>query len=194
MIPGDNNPFLHPAAIVEEGAKIGARTRVWAFAHILPGARIGADCNICDHVFIENNVVVGDRVTVKCGVYLWDGVTIENDVHIGPCAAFTNDLRPRSRNRAWALLETVVGEGSSIGANATVLPGLKIGKFSMIAAGSVVTHDVPSFALVKGNPARFCAWVCACGNKLRLESDATARCECGCAYTRTAQDIIERIP
>jgi acetyltransferase-like isoleucine patch superfamily enzyme len=121
---------------------------------ILPGAAIGRDCNICSHCFIENKVVVGDRVTVKCGVQLWDGVTLEDDVFVGPNATFTNDLNPRSRNDAAKLLPTLVKKGASIGANATILPGLTIGEGAMVGAGAVVTKDVPPRTLVVGNPAR----------------------------------------
>jgi acetyltransferase-like isoleucine patch superfamily enzyme len=121
---------------------------------ILPGAIIGRDGNICSHCFIENQVVVGDRVTVKCGVQLWDGVTLEDDVFVGPNATFTNDREPRSRNAKAKLLSTLVKKGASIGANATILPGLTIGEGAMIGAGSVVTKDVPPRTLVIGNPAR----------------------------------------
>jgi acetyltransferase-like isoleucine patch superfamily enzyme len=121
---------------------------------ILPGAVIGRDGNICSHCFIENKVVVGDRVTVKCGVQLWDGVTLEDDVFVGPNATFTNDLNPRSRNDAAKLLPTLVKKGASIGANATILPGLTIGEGAMVGAGAVVTKDVPPRTLVVGNPAR----------------------------------------
>ena len=175
--------FKHPAAIVEPGAVIGCKTRIWAFAHVLSGAQIGSNCNICDHTFIERDVVLGNRVTVKCGVYLWDGLMIEDDVHIGPSATFTNDLRPRSQNPAWKLLRTTLKHGCSIGANATILPGLSIGAYAMVAAGAVVTRDVPAYALVKGNPARLNDWVCKCGNKLDFALDTIARCECGCSYT-----------
>src|SRR5260221_4245313 len=125
--------FQHPAAIVETEA-IGEGTRVWAFAHILPGARIGSGCNICDHCFIENDVVVGDRVTVKCGVQLWDGIEVEDDVSIGPNATFTNDSFPRSGHHRQTHPRTRVRQRASIGANATILPGLTIGERSMIAA------------------------------------------------------------
>src|SRR5215204_67782 len=143
----------HPKALVESTA-IGAGTRVWAFAHVLPGARIGRQCNICDHVFIENDVTVGDRVTVKCGVQLWDGVTIEDDVFVGPNATFTNDPFPRSRQRLEQFSRTTVRAGASIGANATLLPGIEIGRGAMVGAGAVVTHDVPPGVVVTGNPAR----------------------------------------
>jgi acetyltransferase-like isoleucine patch superfamily enzyme len=150
--------FRHDLAVVESSS-VGPGTRVWAFAHVLPGARIGADCNICDHVFIENDVVVGDRVTIKSGVQLWDGVTLEDDVFVGPNATFTNDPFPRSRQRPDRFLPTVVRRGASIGANATILPGLTIGERAMVGAGCVVTHDVPANAIVVGNPARIVGYV-----------------------------------
>ena len=150
--------FLHPNGICESPT-VGARTRIWAFAHVLPGARIGADCNLCDGVFVENDVVVGDRVTVKCGVQLWDGVTLEDDVFVGPNATFTNDPRPRSRQRPERFSRTVVRRGASIGANATILPGLEIGQQAMVGAGAVVTHSVPPFAIAVGNPARIAGYV-----------------------------------
>jgi len=144
--------FSHPHAVVES-TSIGAGTRVWAFAHVLPGARIGRDCNICDHVFVENDVIVGDRVTVKCGVQLWDGITLEDDVFVGPNATFTNDPFPRSRHRPVEFTRTIVRSGASIGANATVLPGITVGRNAMVGAGAVVMHDVPANAIVIGNPA-----------------------------------------
>src|ERR1700736_3377799 len=150
--------FQHSAAIVETD-RIGDGTRVWAFAHILPGARIGADCNICDHTFLENDVVVGDRVTVKCGVQLWDGVTLEDDVFVGPNATFTNDAFPRSGQHQETVSRTLVRRGASIGANATILPGITIGERAMVGSGSVVTRDVPPDAIVGGNPARIFGYV-----------------------------------
>ncbi|MDH4443641.1 MAG: acyltransferase [Akkermansiaceae bacterium] len=150
--------YIHPSAIVESDY-IGSGTRVWAFAHILSGARIGADCNICDGVFIENDVIVGDRVTVKCGVQLWDGVRIEDDVFIGPNATFTNDLYPRSRDHSKPILESRVCTGASIGANSTILPGLTIGRKAMVGAGAVVTKSVPPFVVVMGNPGRIVGYV-----------------------------------
>src|SRR5690349_6553267 len=144
---------FHPTAIVESN-QIGEGTRVWAYAHILPGARIGADCNICDHTFIENDVIVGDRVTIKCGVQLWDGVRVEDDVFIGPNVSFTNDPFPRSRRPPPKWQQTVIRRGASIGAGATILSNLTIGENAMIGAGAVVTRSVPANAIARGNPAR----------------------------------------
>jgi UDP-GlcNAc3NAcA epimerase len=146
--------FRHPQALVEPGVQIGERTKVWAFTHILPGAKIGADCNICDHVFIENDVLVGKRVTIKCGVQLWDGLRVEDDVFIGPNATFTNDIFPRSKQYPEKFLLTHIRAGASVGANATILAGVTIGEKAMVGAGAVVTKDVPAFAIVVGNPAR----------------------------------------
>lgn len=149
--------LIHPQALCEN-ARIGHGTRVWAFAHILPGAAVGADCNVCDHVFIENDVVVGDRVTIKCGVQLWDGLRVADDVFIGPNATFSNDKFPRSRHLKPPEV-THIGHGASIGAGAVVLPGIRIGARSMVGAGAVVTHDVPPRAIVSGNPARIVGYV-----------------------------------
>ena len=150
--------FTHPNALCESTA-VGRGTRIWAFAHVLPGARIGADCNVCDGVFVENDVVVGDRVTVKCGVQLWDGVTLEDDVFVGPNVTFTNDRMPRSRQYPETFARTTVAAGASIGANATILPGVTIGRHAMVGAGAVVTRSVPPYAIVVGNPARLTGYV-----------------------------------
>lgn len=150
--------FVHPNALCESD-DIGAGTRVWAFAHVLPGARIGQDCNICDGVFIEGDVVVGDRTTIKCGVQLWDGVRLGNDVFVGPNATFTNDPFPRSRKYPESFPGTIVEDGASIGANATLLPGLRIGRGAMVGAGAVITRSVPPNAIVVGNPARIVGYV-----------------------------------
>lgn len=158
MTDQDERYFRHPAAIVESAA-IGEGTRVWAFAHILSGAVIGCDCNICDHVFVESDVTVGNRVTVKCGVQLWAGVDLHDDVFIGPNATFTNDPFPRSKHHDRPLLRTVVERGASIGANATLLPGVRVGRNAMVGAGAVVTADVPANAIVVGNPARITGYV-----------------------------------
>jgi len=145
--------MIHPTADVQTTA-IGSGTRIWQFVVILPKAVIGDDCNICSHCFIENDVMLGDRVTVKSGVQLWDGLRVSNDVFIGPNATFTNDRRPHSGNRTFAQLQTILEHGCSIGAGAVVLPGLRIGAGAMVGAGAVVTSDVPPGATVVGNPAR----------------------------------------
>jgi acetyltransferase-like isoleucine patch superfamily enzyme/dTDP-4-dehydrorhamnose 3,5-epimerase-like enzyme len=150
--------FVHPLGVCET-KHVGARTRIWAFAHVLPNARIGSDCNICDHTFIENDVIVGDRATIKCGVQLWDGVRIEDDVFIGPNVTFTNDPFPRSRQRPETFQQTVIRRGASIGANATILANLTIGENAMIGAGAVVTRSVPPNAIARGNPARIEGYV-----------------------------------
>lgn len=145
--------FKHPQSIVESSS-IGEGTRIWAFAHVLPGAKIGRDCNICDQTFIENDVILGDRVTVKCGVQIWDGIRIEDDVFIGPNATFTNDPFPRSKQFLEKYPETIIRKGASIGANVTLLPGITIGQNAMVGAGAVVTRSVPPNAIIFGNPAR----------------------------------------
>jgi UDP-2-acetamido-3-amino-2,3-dideoxy-glucuronate N-acetyltransferase len=150
--------FQHPQALVESKT-IGKGTRVWAFAHVLPKAVIGEECNVCDHVFIENDVSVGNRVTIKCGVQLWDGIRLEDDVFVGPNVTFTNDRMPRSRQYLEKYPETFVRKGASIGANSTILPGLSIGQYAMVGAGSVVTRSVPPYAVVMGNPARIVRYV-----------------------------------
>jgi acetyltransferase-like isoleucine patch superfamily enzyme len=144
---------IHPTADVQTQA-IGSGTRIWQFVVILPEAKIGKDCNICAHCFIENKVSVGDRVTIKCGVQLWDGVILEDDVFVGPNATFTNNPMPRSRQPLAQYPVTLVKKGASIGANATILPGVTIGEGAMVGAGTVVTKDVPAGAVVVGNPAR----------------------------------------
>ena len=150
---GSVSVFVHAAGICESN-NVGEGTRIWAFAHVLGGARIGRDCNICDHVFIENDVVIGDAVTIKSGVQLWDGVRLGHRVFVGPNASFTNDLFPRSRRYPGSFLQTIVEDDASVGANATILPGVRIGYQAMIGAGAVVVNDVPARSIVVGNPGR----------------------------------------
>ena len=150
--------YVHPQGICETST-VGEGTTIWAFAHVLPGARIGSDCNLNDHVFVEGDVVVGDRVTVKSGVQLWNGLRVEDDVFIGPNATFTNDPFPRSKQPPERFSTTVLQKGASIGANATVLCGLTVGQGAMVGAGSVVLRSVPPFAIVVGNPARIVGYV-----------------------------------
>lgn len=145
--------FIHPLADVQS-ENIGAATRIWQFVVVLPGAKIGQNCNICSHCMIENDVVIGDRVTVKSGVQLWDGLRISDDVFIGPNVTFSNDKYPTSRNANFILMQTWIEAGASIGGGATVLPGVRIGVGATVGAGAVVTKDVPPGATVVGNPGR----------------------------------------
>lgn len=177
----DNKFYVHPYGICES-PDVGEGTRIWAFAHILPSARIGRDCNICDHVFIENDVIVGDRVTIKSGVQLWDGVRLEDDVFVGPNATFTNDRFPRSKRYPKSFLETLVERGASIGAGAVILPGIVIGAGAMVGAGAVVTRTVPPNAIAVGNPARIVGYIGDIANKQIQHLDAN--------YATSGQDEV----
>ena len=182
--------FQHSTAIVETGS-VGEGTRIWAFAHVLPGAQIGRDCNICDHTFIEGGVVIGDRVTIKCGVQLWDGVRIEDDVFIGPNATFTNDAFPRSKHQPTGYLPTLVKKGASIGANATILPGITIEENVMVGAGTVVTRNVPRDAIVVGNPGQIVSYV---GTQRSQPPAAQEPGETGAIKTEVDGVILHRLP
>lgn len=179
--------FKHAHALVESD-QIGAGSRIWAFAHVLAGARIGSECNICDNVFVENDVVIGDRVTIKCGVQVWDGVELEDDVFVGPNATFTNDNFPRSKLYPKRFNRTVVRKGASIGANATILSGITIGSGAMVGAGAVVTVDVPPHAIVVGNPARINGYVSATKAPASLEEEVPSLKSpvCGCTVPGVA--------
>lgn len=181
--------FIHPQAIVESKS-ICEGTRVWAFAHVLEGASIGRNCNICDHTFVEGDVAVGDNVTIKCGVYLWDGIRIESDVFIGPNATFTNDRRPRSKVHPPEFVVTHIRRGASIGANATIVCGIEVGEWSIVGAGSVVTRDVPDHALIYGNPARIKGYVCGCTQNLVFHNER-AKCACGRVYELRDGTVME---
>jgi acetyltransferase-like isoleucine patch superfamily enzyme len=161
-------PQIHTLADVQAD-HISSNTRIWQFVVILANARIGADCNICSHVLIENDVIIGDRVTVKSGVQLWDGLRIEDDVFIGPNVTFTNDPFPRSKQYPAAFATTTVKAGASIGGGATILPGITIGRSAMVGAGAVVTKSVPDHAVVVGNPARVVRYLGGSDERARLD-------------------------
>ena len=179
--------FIHPKAEVLTKA-IGEGTRVWQFAVIAEGAVIGKNCNINCHSFIEGKVRIGNNVTIKSGVFLWNGVAVHDNVFIGPNASFTNDRFPRSKQHIEPV-ETVLQEGCSIGAHATIIAGIKIGRFAMVGAGSVVTKDVPCYALVYGNPARVMGWVDEQGRKLTAETETVFVGEEGIRYEKDATGL-----
>lgn len=147
-----NQPYIHPLSDVKS-KNIGQKTKVWQYSVIFPQAVIGENCNICAHTIIENDVQIGNNVTIKSGVYVWDGITLEDNVFVGPSVTFTNDKTPRSKQYPDEFLKTIVEQGASIGGNATILPGIRIGRNALVGAGAVVTKDVPENAIVVGNPA-----------------------------------------
>jgi acetyltransferase-like isoleucine patch superfamily enzyme len=171
---------VHPLGLCESD-DVGPGTRIWAWAHVLAGARVGADCNVCDHAYVEGGARLGDRVTVKNAVLVFDGVDVGDDVFLGPGVVFTNDLRPRAHVKKGpdALLPTVVEDGVTLGAGVVVVCGTRIGRHAFVAAGAVVTRDVPAHAFVAGNPARVRGWVCACGERLGDDLECVA---CGAAH------------
>ena len=182
-----DNYYVHPTAIIEKNVTIGEGTKIWHFAHVRTGAKIGRNCNIGKGVYIDAGVEIGDRVKIQNFVSVYRGVKVEDDVFLGPHATLTNDLYPRSFNEDWEVVPTLIKKGASIGANATIVCGVTIGEYAMVGAGAVVTKDVPPHALVYGNPARVRGFVCYCGRPLDLskpvredEEAVTFRCgHCG---------------
>lgn len=167
----------HPTAVIDEGCTIGEGTRIWHFSHIMPGCTIGANCNIGQNVVISPDVVLGRNVKVQNNVSIYTGVVCEDDVFLGPSMVFTNVINPRSAvNRRGEYLRTLVKQGASIGANATIVCGHDIGRFAFIGAGAVVTKEVPDHALVVGNPARQTGWMSEYGHKLKFDAQGLATC------------------
>jgi UDP-2-acetamido-3-amino-2,3-dideoxy-glucuronate N-acetyltransferase len=169
--------FAHPTAVIDEGAVVGAGTRIWHFCHLMPGCMVGSHCTIGQNVFIDNHARLGNRVKIQNNVSLYHGVLLEDDVFIGPSVVFTNVINPRSFiERKHAFRQTVVQKGASIGANATLVCGVSVGAYALVGAGAVVTRDVPAYALVTGNPARRRGWVSRAGRKLQFDSSGRATC------------------
>ena len=188
-------PFVHESSYVDAGSEIGEDTRIWHFSHVMSGSRIGRRCNIGQNVVISPQVTIGDNVKIQNNVSVYTGVTLEDDVFCGPSMVFTNVMNPRSHvSRKDEYRETLVRRGASLGANSTVVCGHTIGAYAFIGAGTVVTKDVPDFALVVGNPGRIAGWMCACGVKLATgpRPPAAAACQaCGASY-RTQGDRLEQ--
>ncbi len=179
--------FKHPTALVETD-DIGERTNVWAFAHVMKGAKVGSHCNIGDHAFVESGAVIGDEVTIKNSVAVWQYVTVKNRVFLGPNCSLTNDNRPRSK-RDWTPVSTTIEEGATIGANATIVCGCHIGRYAFIGAGAVVTRPVPDHAVVLGNPGRVHGYVCECCHPL-IGRGAVLKCsKCGLRYRKSARGV-----
>ncbi len=188
------NYFIHESCYIDEGAEIGEGTKIWHFCHIMPKTSIGQNCNIGQNVFIAADVVIGNNVKIQNNVSLYTGVIIEDDVFLGPSMVFTNVINPRSHvARKNEYQTTLVKRGSSIGANATIVCGITLGQYSFVGAGSVVTQNVPDYALVYGNPARVWGWMCQCGIKLILTGqgrEETATCaSCGSQYIKQGQTV-----
>jgi UDP-2-acetamido-3-amino-2,3-dideoxy-glucuronate N-acetyltransferase len=180
--------FVHPTAIVDDGARIGAGTKIWHWVHVCGGARIGANCVLGQNVYVANKVVIGDNVKIQNNVSIYDDVTLEDDVFCGPSMVFTNVSTPRSHvPRKDEFQPTRVRRGATIGANATVVCGHEIGRYALIGAGAVVTHDVPRYALMVGTPARRVGWMCQCGERLPSRSGAVTCGRCGSRYKISKQ-------
>ena len=181
MTEPEQSIFVHPQGLAESD-RIGAGTRIWAFAHVMRGATVGERCNVGEHAYIETGAIVGNNVTVKNGVSVWSGLVVEDDVFLGPHSVFTNDPNPRSyiKKGPEGLVQTFVRRGATIGAGAVIVCGHEVGRYAFVGAGAVVVRDVPDFALVVGNPARQIGWMCLCAQKLPLGAGAAAGEGCVC--------------
>jgi UDP-3-O-[3-hydroxymyristoyl] glucosamine N-acyltransferase len=194
VVPSTRTYFAHELALVES-EEIGEGTRIWPFAHIMRGSKIGRDCNIGEQAYVETGAVLGNNVTVKNGVAIWAGVTVEDDVFLGPNCVLTNDPNPRAylKKSCDLLVPTRICSHATIGANATIVCGTVIGRYAFIGAGTVIIRSVPDFALVVGNPGRQVGWMCVCAHKLPLFTDREVECShCGRIFRRTTQGLVLR--
>jgi UDP-2-acetamido-3-amino-2,3-dideoxy-glucuronate N-acetyltransferase len=183
--------FVHESSYIDDGAEIGRDTRIWHFSHVMPGARIGERCNLGQNVLVSSDVTIGNNVKIQNNVSLYTGVIVEDDVFLGPSMVFTNVINPRSHvSRRDEYKTTLVRKGASIGANATILCGTTLGRYCFVGAGSVVTRDVPDYALVYGSPARVRGWMCQCGEQLEFDGEKAKCGSCGDAYRRQDQVVI----
>jgi len=190
------NVFIHESAYVDEGAIVGEGTRIWHFCHVMSGAKIGQNCTLGQNVFVARNVKIGNNVKIQNNVSIYEGVILEDDVFCGPSMVFTNVRTPRSafpRNRSEDYIQTLVKRGASIGANATIVAGVTIGEWAFVAAGAVVTKDVPPYALVAGVPARIIGWACECGLTLHFQDNEAACKGCGRQYRKTGEHSVLKV-
>jgi UDP-2-acetamido-3-amino-2,3-dideoxy-glucuronate N-acetyltransferase len=182
--------FVHESSYIDEGVEIGAGTKIWHFCHVMPRARIGERCNIGQNVLVASDVTLGNNVKIQNNVSLYTGVVVEDDAFLGPSMVFTNVVNPRSHiNRKNEYKKTLVKKGASIGANATIVCGVTLGRYCFVGAGAVVTRDVPDYALVYGSPARLRGWICQCGEKLNFEGDRAVCPVCGDAYRKEGEIV-----
>ncbi len=182
--------FVHESSYIDEGAEIGKETKIWHFCHVMPGSRIGEKCNIGQNVLVSSDVIIGNNVKIQNNVSLYTGVVVEDDVFLGPSMVFTNVVNPRSHvSRKDEYKTTLVRKGASIGANATIVCGTTLGEYCFVGAGSVVTKDVPDYALVYGSPARVHGWMCQCGEQLKFDGEIAVCKSCGDAYRRQEQVV-----